>query len=89
MFNVRLREVIDGDLCAASGLPCSCPGMLVVLEVNGRPLLEICGCCAAEIGGSLLRSALTGASAIHRLSAPPELKGGKYVQRETASGYPG
>ena len=60
MFNVRIRQAMYLESCGVEGCPVEVREDLVVLEDTGRDpplLLEMCGCCAAIIGDTLMAEA--------------------------------
>jgi len=57
MFNVRIRQAMHFESCGMEGCPVEAREDLVVLEMNGDLMLEMCGCCAAIIGDTLMAEA--------------------------------
>ena len=57
MIEVTIRQMRDGEHCAMEGCIVGPPQDLVMLEVNGRQMLEICGICVAVTGQALMAEA--------------------------------
>ena len=55
MWKVKIREIPfeDGDSCGFAGCSIGAGERVVLLEVNGRRLLEMCRRCADEVGQAL------------------------------------